>query len=431
MTADVATIDIEAMRLQVDKGTTLQPRRFLPGLVCAARAREPCSASLASAPLRASQVAQMPTTEVVAASCTAAALASTRAAPREDVAAASAAPLPCDVPRDVLPLIFRHLNGWQLSRCVSVCKSWHALLCGTEEYWRAALAADFVDGEHAYARAKTGTLANPRHLARFRRVAPALRSGAYKYALVGLQAMRRERDTHVQRRLRDEADADFEESVQLEATMAVVGAAAVRTMQNSAHAPGAALEVTIEAAEVAEFVNIVTQAAARDRHAAQLDPRRWAMVAPRERVTWYHRLRGEADELGRAGLAPANAALRSWWLTLTRPYEMVWVDADVRETSVQHQPRRICLPLLLCNEGAHAAYLLYQTLAANLLRGRCRCCNRVTANMHAQLRVPMCATRQCAGAYPIRPRKAEAEAAAALPRRHRPAWRPRNADKRK
>ena len=358
----------------------------------------------------------------------AAAPARPRGALRENIAAATAATPPCDVPDDVLPRIFQHLNGWQLSRCVLVCKAWRALLCGTEEYWRKALVADFVDAARACARAESGTLANPKHLTRFWRVAPALRQGAYHLALVGLQAMRRERDTHVQRRLRIQADQEFAERVQLEATIAAMGAAAVRNVHNALHAPTGELEVIIGPDEVAEFVDEVAQAVALDREAAQLDPRRWEMVAPRERVTWYHRLRGEADELGRAGLAPANAALQSWWLTLTKPYMLLWMEGGA--AAVQRRPRRILLPVSLSREGAHAAYLLYQALATHLLRGRCRCCTRVTANVHAQLRVPMCATRQCAGAFPIR-RKGDADAAAPAPRRHRPAWRPRNAGKRK
>ena len=95
----------------------------------------------------------------------------------------------------------------------------------------------------------------------------------------------------------------------------------------------------------------------------------WAMVAPRERVTWRHRLRGHAFELGRSGLAAANAELRSWWLTITQPYRIMWTD---KPAMVKHQPRRIFLPLLLHHGGPRAAYLQYQTLAANLLRGRCR-----------------------------------------------------------
>ena len=377
----------------------------------------------------------MPTTKA-APPRPAAALASTRAAPRESIAAASAPPPPRDAiaaeaardaPSDVLRLIFAHLNGWQLSRCVSVCKSWRALLCGTEEYWRAALAADFVDGEQAHTLAANWSLFQHQHVARYRRVPSAMRRGAYKHALLGLQAMRRERDAHVQRTLQADAARQLDEQVEFEATHAAVAAAVLRSLQAPIGEEGAAFGL----ADVSEFAVAIEQAALLEREAAQLDPRSWAMVAPRERVTWRHRLRGRPFELGRSGLAAANAELRSWWLTITQPYRILWTD---KPALVKHQPRRIFLPLSLQAGGARAAYLLYQTLAANLLRGRCRCCNRVTADVHARLRVPMCATRQCAGSYPAVQRNIGAAGgaeAAAQPRQRRPAWRPRNAGKRK
>ena len=350
-----------------------------------------------------------------------------RAALRGNIAATTVAP--CDsgaLPHDVLLLIFDHLNGWQLTRCVSVCKAWRALLCGTEECWRKALAADFVDGERAHDLAANWSLFQPQHVWRYRRVPSAMRRGAYKFALLGLQAMRREQDAHVQRTLQADAARALNELVEFESMQAAVAAAVVRSLRTPFDEDSA-----FGVADSSEFVDAIMQAAVLDRQVALRDPRCWGMVAPRERVTWRHRLRGSANELGRAGLAPANASLRSWWLTTTQPYRILWMHD--KPALVKHKPRRIFLPLSLQADGARAAYKLYQTLAATLLRGRCRCCNRVTDNVHAQLRVPMCATLQCAGAYPVQSHvfhEGEVEAAA-QPRRRRPAWRPRNAGKRK
>ena len=146
-------------------------------------------------------------------------------------------------------------------------------------------------------------------------------------------------------------------------------------------------------------------------------------------MTWSYRLRGPAAQIGGAGLRRASAALHAWWLTVTKPF-MLHFTPKVAHAKVEYRTRKLLLPPAMKQA---APYRVYQTLAASLLRGRCRCCNRETADVHATLRVPMCAVRQCAGAYPIR-RRGEAPAggdAAAQPQRRRPAWRPRNAGKRK
>jgi hypothetical protein len=72
---------------------------------------------------------------------------------------------------------------------------------------------------------------------------------------------------------------------------------------------------------------------------------------------------------------------------------------------IAHRPRRLVLPASLRDDATTpgADYALYQAFAAALLRGRCRVCNRETGDVHAALRVPMCACR-CARADSARAR---------------------------
>lgn len=336
-----------------------------------------------------------------------------------------------------------HLNGWQLSRLVVVCKAWRALICGTEEWWRRALAEDFAEGwqlpgrhtpvfqGHVYDLVKE---ARPRNLYRFRRVPSALRAGALQRALAGLQSIRRERDKHVPAALEAARATHLREQVEAAAQIEAVGAlgAAVVT---------AAAPATL--ARIAEIRTTIEQAAARERDARRQDPRTWSLIMPRERVTWSHRLRGVAAAFSRRHLAAANAALQAWWLTVNKPWALSFL---AEHEAVSRRPRRLFVPTPLGQGGAQAAYQLYQLLAAYLLRGRCRCCNRLTSDVHATIGVRMCAVRQCAGAYPIRQKPlsavsavaapagaaaAPAGAAAATQPPRRPAWRPRNAGKRK
>jgi hypothetical protein len=352
-----------------------------------------------------------------------------------------------------------HLNGWQLSRLVVVCKAWRALICGTEEWWRRALAEDFAEGwrmpagsvqpifqGHVYDLVKA---ARPQNLYRFRRVPSALRSGALRHAQAGLQSARRERDKHVPAALEAATATHFREQVEVTLQVEAVGAlgAAVVT---------AAAPATL--ARIAEIRTTIEQAAARERDARRQDPRTWDFVMPRERVTWSHGLRGKAVAFSRSHLAAANAVLQAWWVTVNKPWQMF--PSEEEQALVKRRPRRLFVPAPLRQGGSQAAYQLYQMLAANLLRGRCRCCNRMTSDMHATIGVRMCAVRQCAGAYPIRQKKATAVVSAAAPAAaamagaaaaitaanavatlalagvapqlpRRPAWRPRNAGKRK
>lgn len=382
-----------------------------------------------------------------------------RAAPAPSAASAAVAdgrvgaPLPPPpLPLDVLHLIFSLLNGWHLSRCVSVCKAWRATLLSDdcERLWRAALAADFVDGHQARVLAQRGELAHPQHLYRFRRAPSALRRGALEHALRGIQAMQRERDLHVPYNLLAHAGDAF----LVELAEALKAAPHTAQMTQAVVAAGSKGQVPLESPSARAALDralAIEMDVVRARAARELDPRQWSEAAPRERVTWHHRLkppphdapvvigaalgRGRGEVMRRAwraDLAPALAALQSWWLTLTKPYALQWtpqsVEGGARVERRRRQQRAVILPQSLQRaEVPAASYLLYQALASSLLRGRCRCCNRVTADVHATLRVPMCATRQCAGAYPVR-LESESEA---TPRRRHPAWRPRNAGKRK
>jgi hypothetical protein len=324
-----------------------------------------------------------------------------RAASRR--ARAKAAPLsPAALPPDVLSLICSRLSGWELSRCVNVCKSWRAALIADPALWRAALSRDFADGTRALALARTRTLVPAHQLRMLRAVPSRLRRGA-STAAAGFEGM-----------------------------PALQGFAKLRN-----HGSPAGLPPSLAAPDAA---------APSDSSA----PRAWGAVRAVERVTWRYDVRpgaplidGQQQPLPRAHMLRAHAALWAWYTHLARPYKLVWrtppaVGADggdegamTQRGIIAHRPRRLQLPASL-RDGAAAPgadYALYQAFAAALLRGRCRVCNRETHDVHATLRVPMCARRQCAGAYP-RPAQQPATVAADAAAARRPAWRPRNAGKR-
>ena len=140
------------------------------------------------------------------------------------------------LPDDVLPLVLVHLDGWQLSRCVAVCRTWRALICGADDWWRRALAADFVDGLPACTLARQGILVPDTHATRARRVPSALRHGHLKHALSGLQAMRRNRDVHVLQRVQRLVDAVFNARVHADVVMAVEAALGRAAVQAAAPA---------------------------------------------------------------------------------------------------------------------------------------------------------------------------------------------------
>jgi hypothetical protein len=131
-------------------------------------------------------------------------------------------------------------------------------------------------------------------------------------------------------------------------------------------------------------------------------------------------------------------------LTLSRPYALAWRAEAAPSKPLARRPRRLRLAAALqAVETPDADYRFYQALAAALLRGRCRMCNRETRDMHDGVR--LCAQLPCAGAYAaaraagaaacaaaglggVPPGGAAAGGAAAPKRR---AWRPRHAAQKK
>jgi hypothetical protein len=287
---------------------------------------------------------------------------------REPVPASQPASPPVELPGDVLLLVVAaaRLRGWEVARLVCVCRAWRAAL--THEagaLWRAALTRDFAPGApdaDAAAEVRRLLLMPPRMLSSWSQerasLASALRS--------------------CERRLRRDA-------------------------ARVAHA----------AADV-----------------AAAPPRAWASVRVVERPARKNLLGGSERADANFSVTPhhvvaAHACLTERWRTVSKPYALRWLapDAPARRDALAVRPRRLHLPVeLRCGAGACADYRLYTAFASALLRGRCRACNCVTEDVHAALRVPLCATAACAGAYRVAAAAAAGAAAAAAVRTA--PWRP-------
>jgi hypothetical protein len=293
------------------------------------------------------------------------------------------------LPDDVLLAIAARLSGWELSRCVNVCRAWRAWLTGSvaSALWIAATRRDFADGASAWLLARCGTLLTPPGaLAAFRAATALLRASAPRArASRAARATARERATD-----------------------------GVRAAHNARGADGTPRRLAL-ANSFAALYDPTTV----DTYPPRLA---WRAVRVAERITWRHNLSPPSSSSSSlaAGLVPtarvarAHGALRAWYLTLARPYALTWhADAPsatpaplpTRDETLHKRPRRLLLPDALRSPAddaaaaARADYGFYQCLAAALLRGRCRVCNRQTADVHAALRVPMCAHPRCGGAF--------------------------------
>jgi hypothetical protein len=286
-------------------------------------------------------------------------------------------PASAELPADVLLLIVAaaRLRGWELARLVCVCRGWRAALSAAAPLWRAALAHDFAPG----VRPDADDAAEVRRV--LREVTPAAMWYAGSGCLFELSRALRSCEA----RLQLQRDAD-------------------------AHA---------------------------DAHVAP--PREWAAVRVAERPTgrdaWRCACKRKGALIRPPRLTATHARLASRWRTASQPYILRWLPpgAPARRDALAARPRRLHLPAELRSAADAAAdYRLYTAFAAALLRGRCRACNCVTGDVHGVLRVPLCATPACGGAFRAAAAAAAAAAgaggggAAAAAARAAP-WRPRRA----
>jgi hypothetical protein len=301
------------------------------------------------------------------------------------------------------------LSGWELSRLVGVCRTWRAALTSASALWRDAIARDFADG--APAQRLVATLA-PRLLHSLRAVPSLLRTGSSSYGYYYAAESLRCCDT------------------------ALRGTRARRDFRKVTRSGGPVADPFLAAAVPAPATGV----------------REWATVRVVERQAWRHWLGGyvrepifccfscdeayheqlkESLEVPVPRMREVHGELTAYWHNLAQPYALQWT-AEVPalgEAAVARQPRRLRLhdALRTATPGdVDADYKLYTALASALLPGRCRACNRPTDDVHAALRVPMCAKPACAGAYAA----AAADGAAKATTTRRRAWRPRHGARR-